>query len=149
MICDKHYTIHARGKSGTSQVIRCVDPGSVHFTHNVTDEQCKMCPRHVALVEAAKAAEAATRGVPVPNVPSLPYRLMTYTEAVAGWAAAGMPERSKEEVQRIFNEFCSPCDWYDGTRQLCRGCGCKVTQYGQAIVNKIKMATQRCPRGLW
>ena len=32
---------------------------------------------------------------------------------------------------------------------ICRGCGCRVAAYGMAVFNKIKMATQHCPREKW
>lgn len=65
------------------------------------------------------------------------------------WAAAGRPERSDKDVEQIFQRFCKPCRWYDRRRRICRGCGCRVADTGFAITNKIKMATEHCPRKLW
>ena len=74
---------------------------------------------------------------------------MSYAEAVIEWTAAGRPERSDEEVERIFHQFCKSCRWFSRRRQICYGCGCRVADSGFAIFNKIKMATQHCPRKRW
>ena len=149
MICDRYNSINVRRKDGARfTVIRCADPGQVHFAQNVTEEQCRQCPR---FVEAA-SAESAKAGEAVPRMPGLVRRGVTWTEAALRWVAAGRPERSDEEVQCILETFCagtSPCDWYDAARQVCRGCGCNVTSGGHAIFNKIRMATEHCPRNLW
>jgi len=84
-----------------------------------------------------------------PATPGLVRRAFSYAEALARWTAAGQPERSDKEVERIFNGFCKPCRWFHRRRQVCRGCGCRVADKGFAITNKIKMATEHCPRNLW
>jgi hypothetical protein len=86
---------------------------------------------------------------PSPKAPNLLRRAMSYAEAVIEWTAAGRPERSDEEVERIFHHFCKPCRWFNRRRQICYGCGCRVADSGFAIFNKIKMATQHCPRKRW
>jgi len=147
MICNNQ--IHVRKKDGTQFIItRCADPSCVHFTKEVTEEQCKLCSRHpeAASTPVRKAAET------IPQPPGHVRRVITWAQAVAGWVAAGRPERSDEEVQHIFHTFCagSPaCSWYDPHEQMCRGCGCGVSNHKHAILNKIKMATQHCPRNLW
>jgi hypothetical protein len=84
-----------------------------------------------------------------PEPPGLVRRAISYTEALARWTTAGRPERSDKEVERIFHQHCKPCKWYDPERQICRGCGCRVAENGYAVLNKIKMATENCPRELW
>lgn len=155
MICDFHNRVVIRKKDGTRrEIIRCADSAGPHFTKEVCDEQCSQCPRHLAAVELAERLEAARckaaeQAGEVPKTPSLMRRSMNYAEAVTGWVAAGRPERSAEETQRIFQQHCSKCAWYDKEKQICRGCGCKVTNVGHPMLNKIKMATQHCPRNLW
>jgi hypothetical protein len=68
---------------------------------------------------------------------------------VAEWIAAGRPERSDEEVRRIYSEHCEKCSWRKRRQNICRGCGCRVATYGMAVFNKIKMATEHCPRDQW
>jgi hypothetical protein len=158
MICDHHNRVVLRKKDGTRrEIIRCADPAGPYFTREVSEEQCSQCPRHLAAVELAarleaakcKAQESAATAAQIPQTPGLIRRSMTYAEAVAGWIAAGRPERSDEETRRIFDEHCGKCAWYDQDKQICRGCGCRVMEIGRAVFNKIKMATQHCPRGLW
>ncbi len=76
-------------------------------------------------------------------------RAYSYTEALARWTAAGQPVRPDKKVERIFSQCCKTCNWYDPKRQICRGCGCRVADSGYAVRNKIKMATENCPRELW
>ncbi len=158
MICNYHNRIIVRKRgSAPREVIRCADPTLPCFTKEVTEEQCNLCLRHQEAVELAacleaakcKAAESHSQPVQIPQTPSFFRRSVTYAEAVAGWISAGRPERSEEETRRIFEEHCSKCAWYDRNKQICKGCGCKVTNVGHAIFNKIKMATQHCPRSLW
>ena len=136
MVCTHCNVIHIRAKDGTRTVCyRCADPQSLLFTQNVTEEQCHLCPSHS-----------------VPEVPNLPQRVGTWVKAVADWKIKGSPQRISEEVQHIFHTFCAanpPCSWYDPAGQLCKGCGCGVSEGGTAVFNKIKMATQHCPRNLW
>ena len=84
-----------------------------------------------------------------PEPPGLVRRALSYTEALARWTAAGQPERSDKDVERIFHQHCKPCSWFDPERQICRGCGCRVAENGYAVLNKIKMATENCPRDFW
>jgi len=70
-----------------------------------------------------------------------------YAQAIARWTAAGFPIRSQAEVERIEREICRPCEKYIEGR--CRLCGCRVTASSLAIANKIKMATEDCPKHRW
>ncbi len=78
--------------------------------------------------------------------PSLRKQLVTYTKAVTKWVSKGGKERSKEEVQRIW-EICKQCDAHEDGR--CRDCGCTVGKGGHPLTNKLKMDTSHCIRGLW
>ncbi len=81
--------------------------------------------------------------------PAISTELNTYVHAVKGWVAAGRPVRSEEEVAEIHAQYCSQCDWYDIEQERCKGCGCKTRAEGAALLNKIKMGTQHCPKQLW
>ena len=75
---------------------------------------------------------------------NLAYR---YTRALSRWIKAGRPVRSEEEIKRIFEDFCKPCEAYEeGT---CRYCGCHVNLVKAAPLNKIAMATEECPLEKW
>jgi hypothetical protein len=81
--------------------------------------------------------------------PRLTRRIGSYATALGRWIAAGRPERPEEEVQRIFQSLCQPCEFFDAARGSCRVCGCRLRQEGAALTNKIKMATEHCPKDKW
>jgi hypothetical protein len=81
--------------------------------------------------------------------PQLTVQLWTYKEAVVKWMKAGKPVRTKEEVEHVHTTWCVPCEWYDKRKKRCKGCGCKVTLGSVAILNKIKMGTEHCPKNKW
>lgn len=114
----------------------------------VTARACKLCqsPR---TDDAGASEDAPAESAPPPATPGLVRRTLSYAEALILWTAAGRPERSDKEVERIFHQHCKPCKWYEPERHICRGCGCRVADNGYAVLNKIKMATEHCPRDLW
>jgi hypothetical protein len=85
-----------------------------------------------------------------PNYPPISMQLWTYKEALIKWHKAGRPKRTQEEVEYIHSTFCaSGCEWYDEDAQRCKGCGCAVTVGSLAVLNKIKMGTEHCPKDKW
>jgi hypothetical protein len=88
-----------------------------------------------------------------PGYPPITMQVWMYKEALLRWNKAGRPTRTKEEVEHIEGTFCNqpgrPCEWYDPQQKRCKGCGCKVTVGSIAILNKIKMGTEHCPKELW
>jgi len=84
-----------------------------------------------------------------PEYPALKTQAANYWAAIKRWIKSGRPERSEEDVKKIHTNFCEKCDWFDREASRCRGCGCKVTSEGAAVLNKIRMQTEHCPRGLW
>jgi hypothetical protein len=116
-------------------------------THAKCNDQSK--DRYRQLVRRADCRRCVTGPASVPEPPGLVRRAFSYAEAVAQWTAAGMPERSDKEVERIFTGFCKPFRWFHRRRQIWRGCGCRAADKGFVITNKIKMATEHCPRNLW
>lgn len=85
--------------------------------------------------------EALAAGKPFPPIVK---RIGSWAKAVARWVEAGRPCRSDEEVKRIFDTFCEPCEHLQASKQSCNLCGCKVRRNGAAFLNKIRMATERC-----
>lgn len=87
------------------------------------------------------------------DYPSYAMMLWSYKEALLKWNEAGRPVRSQEEVIHIESTHCNkpgaPCDWYDPKQKRCKGCGCRVTISSLAIINKLKMATEHCPKELF
>lgn len=139
----------------------CLDEKKPTYRLAVTVPACRLCqsPKtnraNAALVDDMNEAplprdeSVPTDDAPPPEAPSLVRRTLSYAEALIQWAAAGRPERSDKDVEQTFHRFCKPCRWYHHRRQICRGCGCRVAGAGFAITNKIKMATEHCPRNLW
>jgi hypothetical protein len=82
------------------------------------------------------------------DYPSLLTQVNNYRLSVTRWIKAGRPTRTEGEIERLFI-ICKKCDWYDVKTSRCKGCGCRVVPKGLAIVNKLKMATEHCPRNLF
>lgn len=97
-------------------------------------------------LDASEITDNTPNGEPQ-NFPPLSIQLWTYKEALIRWNKAGRPTRSQAEVERIHEKCCKPCEWYDKEKQRCKGCGCKVTIGSVAVFNKLKMATEKCPKG--
>ncbi len=107
------------------------------ITHKLVDPQtCSACAGDVNTIAPKE-------------YPALATELTNYVSAVKGWVAAGRPVRTEEEVATIHTQYCAQCDWYDSKQQRCKGCGCKTSADGAALLNKIKMSTQHCPKQLW
>ena len=143
---------------------RCNNPACIYCGCFVEPIRCQVClsgpkdpdiPSGLQATRRLPTRKQAASGDPAPTSDTPPdplsfvKRAFSYAEALARWAAAGRPERPDKEVERIFNENCKTCKWYDPDRQICRGCGCRVAESGMAVRNKIKMATENCPRDLW
>ena|SRR3989339_1168822 len=138
---------------------RCDDPARACYGCFIRPIHCQQCLAGAEIIRPKETATAPATIVPEskpepedpppPQTPGLLRRAWSYTEALVEWTAAGKPERSDKEVERIFHHFCKPCKWFDRDHRICRGCGCRVAASGYAILNKIKMATEHCPRDLW
>lgn len=124
--------------------------------------ECKQCLSDIAEIGGNLNEKIVKNSIPLPEpikerlgedgVPDFPGAnelLDNYWKAVKKWIAAGRPKRKAPEVEKIHKEFCSPCDWHDSESQRCKGCGCKVKPKGIAVLNKIRMETEHCPKGLW
>lgn len=82
-----------------------------------------------------------------------------YANAVQAWAKAGYPERTDEEVAFIYEQLCKSCEQFGEDR--CKACGCRISgaetglsgllkHFGaRALLNKVRMATEHCPRQKW
>ena len=80
------------------------------------------------------------------KLPSLHKRLQNYKKALVEWGKAKLPERTPEEVAKLY-EICKECDALENG--ICLDCGCHISLEGVPIMNKLKMATTHCVRGLW
>lgn len=103
---------------------------------------CQNCKGELAQLDGTFNPEA-------PQTPALTAQAKNYWKAVKKWISAGRPVRSDEDVKKIHANYCLQCDWYDKQVQRCKGCGCKVRPSGAALLNKVRMATEHCPRDFW
>ena len=138
--------------TGADMHPKCNDPTKGYFQRPVRPIDCRHClglelkPTEVATPESSPPPPPSEQP---PKPPGLVRRAISYTEALARWTTSGRPERSDKEVERVFYQHCKPCNWFDPEKQICRGCGCRVAENGVAVLNKIRMATEHCPRELW
>lgn len=117
---------------------------------DVTDEDVRAMIEEAGMdVSDIEKAQKQEAGMPPPNYPPLSIQIWNYKEALLKWNKAGRPTRTPEEVETLHSQFCSRCDWYDPEQKRCRGCGCRVTSGGLAVFNKLKMKTEKCPKGLF
>ena len=154
---------------GSEESFRCLNGRCDMNGQFVNDEQCARCPMAVVFKKRpCKKAPKPCEGcrdeekrliaemrkshpkIKVPEYPAVWAQLMSWKEAIKKWREAGRPKRTDEEVAEIKEKFCNEsCSWFDPEKNRCKGCGCKVTDGGVAVLNKIRMATEHCPRELW
>lgn len=145
-----------RGKGYSKTSYRCLNANCDAYKTVVDDTICKDCILNVKPTdcpECGKQVEEQMKKYPdgfvvegSQKVITLTKKALNYSTALKKWVAAGRPTREKKEVTRI-HSICTKCDWYD--KGNCKGCGCKVSQSNVAVMNKIKMATEHCPKELW
>ena len=105
---------------------------------------CSVCTTPV-VTRSSRCVRQCTKGF-VAEPPSLPKQLSSWAKAILKWEQAGKPVRTDEQVAAIL-EVCKGCKHFTGTK--CKVCGCRVNVGPHAIINKARMATERCPRGKW
>ena len=134
-ICD----FHEREEDGLWQCAQC----DYVYRFHADRSPIRGCPNAPDLKPAAERLAAET------GDPSILTKMAHYAVAIARWTAAGCPVRSPEEVERIYTEYCLPCDSRDPGADACRLCGCNVRVEGMAVRNKLAMGTEHCPKGKW
>lgn len=100
----------------------------------VTPDICHRCTEITEIEERKNQAKLGTK-------------IYNYFGAVRRWVASGRPRRSKEEIERLFQEHCKGCDMYDAKKHACKSCGCNVSEDADPLDNKLAMATEHCPLG--
>jgi len=143
----------------------CVNCGW-EWTHpEICEWPHRNCPKSPDLVSAAAALGLTVEEYQQVAQPGNPEQSLTevkagsdklgvtwrdalhYAAAVVKWTKAGCSTREQTEVERIERDLCRPCAHYREGR--CDKCGCQVTASSIALVNKIKMGTESCPKGKW
>ncbi len=115
-----------------------------HFVKKGKYCVCTVCGLKVEAEDPAKVY-AACPGEPR-KFPPLLKQARNYAKAVTEHVASGMETRTDEEVINLL-QICELCEDYQDGR--CRVCGCRVSAEKNAFANKLRMKSQKCPRGLW
>ena len=75
----------------------------------------------------------------------------TWQKAIMRWKEAGKPVRTEAEMEERL-AICRDCNHYAkrfGTLGYCSVCGCGVSKVRIGPLNKIRMATEKCPKKKW
>ena len=84
----------------------------------------------------------------LPKSPTLAAKVVHYAEAVAGHIAGGCQTRTDGEVSDLL-KICEACEHFLPDKGSCGICGCKCNRNASAWTNKLRMKTQKCPKGKW
>jgi hypothetical protein len=78
-----------------------------------------------------------------------PKQIGRWAKEVKAWFATGCPKRTDEEVAAIL-EICKSnvCKIYKPSGH-CGKCGCNLNDSQYAVFSAARMATKKCPKGLW
>lgn len=76
-------------------------------------------------------------------------KTLRYAQAVSSWAENGFQVRTPEEIRKIYEEYCSTCEFFEEEKSTCNTCGCHVNLSPLALFNKIAMKNQYCPQKKW
>lgn len=117
----------------------------------VTLQECKICLTK-SINDYEKETGILKNDMILKNdkkYPSLTTQVNNYRLAITRWIKAGRPKRSDEDIKIIYEKYCKQCNWYDKKSKRCKGCGCRVVPKGLALTNKLKMATEHCPKNLF
>lgn len=106
--------------------------------------RCEVCGRMIRCSDPSTIF-ATCSGKPR-KFPPLHKQAVHYAKAVAEHVASGMQTRTDEEVINLL-QICETCEEYQDGR--CLQCGCRVSSDKNAFANKLRMKTEKCPRGLW
>jgi hypothetical protein len=116
---------------------------SCEFRHsNRVERTCGMTNLPVTAEHCNRCAKDT-----VVNAKTIMGKVISYATAVRKWTGAGMPTRTQEEIEQLYDEHCSKCSMYDKVNGVCNSCGCPANKDQPAIRNKLKMATEQCPLG--
>jgi hypothetical protein len=97
------------------------------------------------IIDAFRQFQCAKHGVKMPEMPSLPQRVLNFGKSmlqVAGDALSGKKVWGSEEHGRLRLEVCSTkdggCEFFDRAEKVCLKCGCKGSF-------KTRLTTLKCP----
>ena len=59
------------------------------------------------------------------------------------WLFHGKPYRSIEDINNLYYNVCSKCEFFEN--EGCKICGCRLVPNERSPLNKLSMATTNCP----
>lgn len=80
--------------------------------------------------------------------PSMAVKAVRYAHALARHISTGLKNRTDEEVAERL-AICQTCDRFNAKAESCSVCGCRCHAGRNALTNKLRMASERCPLGKW
>lgn len=112
------------------------------FQKDESHAQCRICGRRV------RTRDLTLLRVKCPGKGELSAagKLKNYARAVTRHILTGCETRTDEEVSKLLN-VCRACEFYED--ETCRICGCRINSNPSAFTNKLRMKTQKCPKGKW
>lgn len=105
--------------------------------------QCTKCKKKIAIPEGVDLSTIISHC----KKTSFIKKIKKYGTAVKKWVDAGKPLRTDEEIVRIYDEICVPCEHFK--EDSCGLCGCRLKRDVANATNKIAMATEECPINKW
>lgn len=108
--------------------------------------RCRNCRRIVkVLSERITEQECAYRP---PEMPPVAEQVKNYAKAVVQHVVSGSVSRSDDEVDALL-EICRACEFYNQEKERCSVCGCRCSRGKTTWLNKLRMASQHCPKEKW
>lgn len=80
--------------------------------------------------------------------PTLAKQATTYLKAITTHLSTGSQTRTDAQVAHLLT-ICQTCEKFDPTHQRCLLCGCRCTTSPSPFLNKLRMASQKCPLKKW
>lgn len=110
--------------------------------------RCTVCGREIKAPKDTIVSAYCKIQTPNEKLPTLTQKALHYVAAVVQHYATGANTRPNEEVEALLT-ICQQCENYNSVLEICRVCGCRCTNGSNAFFNKLRMASQHCPRGKW
>lgn len=111
-----------------------------HLIGNILLPACDTCPLYDAPKAAARQSPVSSE--PQPNIFQKGFN---FAVAMAKWTTNGFPTRTEEEINARL-AICRQCP--ELMNDHCKKCGCACTESNR-MINKLLLATEKCPLGKW
>lgn len=119
-----------------------------HFAKDGDWCVCQVCGYSVRGADCDKVLTNCPGQPTYRKPPTLAQQAVHYISAVAGHITGGLRSRTDDEVDRLL-EICRGCEHFLPESSSCGVCGCRCNRSASAWVNKLRMVTQKCPKGKW